>query len=64
MSLTHIFLADVITEENMRGNDFLKKFLEVYICIFITRHETTETNFLGGFKRIKSTITNSDAKVL
>lgn len=40
-----------------------KKLLEMYISILTTRHETTETNFLGGFKRIKSTITNSDAKV-
>lgn len=64
MSLTHIFLADVITEENMKRKLFFKKLLEVYICIFITRHETTETNFLGGFKIIKSTITISDAKVL
>lgn len=36
----------------------------MYTYIFVTRHETTENNFLGGFKRIKSTTTNSDAKVL
>lgn len=43
---------------------FKKLLGNTYICIFITRHETTENNFLGGFKRIKSTITNPDAKVL
>lgn len=41
-----------------------KKLLEMYRCLFIARHETKETKFLCGFKRIKSTITNSDAKVL
>lgn len=30
MFLTHIFLADVITEENMKKKWFLKKLLEMY----------------------------------
>lgn len=63
MFLTHIFLADVITEENKKRKWFKKKLLEIYVCIFTTRHETTETNFLAGFRIIKSTITNSDASV-